>query len=73
MLGAIALWLASQRPLTRRGRQSANTMAALAASVVVGMICSLLGAWMLAVLLLAANILLIGAIIGHFMSGPTSP
>jgi hypothetical protein len=73
MLGAIGLWLASQRPLTRRGRQSASTMAAFAGSVVAGMICSLLGAWMLAVLLLAVNILLIGAIIGHFLSGPPSP
>jgi multisubunit Na+/H+ antiporter MnhG subunit len=68
MLGGIGLWLAGQRPLTRRRRQSANTMGALTGSVVAGMIFSLLGVWMLAVIVLALNILLIGAIIGHLMN-----
>jgi hypothetical protein len=72
MLGGIGLWLAGQRPLTRRGRQAANTMGALAGAVVAGMISSLLGAWMLALIVLAVNIMLIGAIIGHFASSPPS-
>jgi hypothetical protein len=72
MLGGIGLWIVSQRPLTRHGRQSVHTLEALAATVVAGMIASMLGAWLLALILLAVTILLVGAIVGYFSNLPLS-
>jgi hypothetical protein len=71
LAGGIALWLAGSRPLTKRGRQTTRTLAALAISVGVGMIVSFLGWWAGGLLFLAANLLLIGAIVEYFVNRPS--
>jgi hypothetical protein len=72
MVGGIGLWSTGRRPWTKRNRQAARTMGALAGSVVAGMVSGILGWWMLALIILAVNVLLTGAIIGHFMNSPLS-
>ena len=66
LVGGVGLWVVAHRPLMGSALEAARAMGVLAGIVVVGMIASLLGAWMLGALLVAANLLLIGAIVGHF-------
>jgi hypothetical protein len=72
MLGGIWLWHIGSRPLIRRARQTIRTMSVLTGSVLVGLIVSILGWWMIGLLILALNILTIGAVIGHLLNGPTT-
>jgi hypothetical protein len=66
MAFGVGLWIVSNQPLRGRGREAVGAMGALAASVLVGIIVSLLGLWMVGLLIFVITLLVIGAIIGHF-------
>jgi ABC-type multidrug transport system fused ATPase/permease subunit len=63
-LGA-GLWIATHRPLAGRSLDVVRAMGALAVTVVVGIVVSLLGMWVLGLLAVVVTILLTGAIIGY--------
>jgi hypothetical protein len=68
--GGLALWWAGSQPLTKRRRQTMRTLGALAIAVVIDMIPSFMGWWMAGALIFAIDVLLIGAIIEHFVNRP---
>jgi hypothetical protein len=62
------LWIAVSRPVAGRRLEAVRAMGALAASVGVGLVVSLLGLWVVGVVMGAATVLLAGAILGHFLT-----
>jgi hypothetical protein len=68
-LGA-ALWMTVHRPLTGLRLDIARVMGALAVTVVVGTVVSLLGMWVAGVLAVVVTVLLIGAVIGYLLTRP---
>jgi hypothetical protein len=71
-LGAV-VWRAIHRPLAGLNLEAGRAMGALAGTVVVGIVVSLLGMWVLGLLAAVATVLLIGAIIGHFLNRRRTP
>jgi hypothetical protein len=68
MVAGAGLWVVANRPLRGLGIDVTRAMGALAGCVVAGTIVGLLGWWVLGVLILAITVLLVGAIIGYFVS-----
>ena len=68
LVGGTALWMSANRPLIGRRLDAARALQAMTVALLLGLTLSLLGGWVLGILLLAANLLLIGAIVGHFVS-----
>ena len=67
MVAGIGLWVAGNRPLSGRILDATRAMIALAVVVLLGIVSSFLGLWLLAGLLLMIALLLIGAIITYFV------
>lgn len=67
MVGGVGLWVAGNRPLSGRILDATRAMIALAVVVLLGIIGSFLGWWLLSGLLLMIALLLIGAIITYFL------
>lgn len=65
--GGTVLWISTNQPLNEARLEGARALVILSATILLGLILSLLGGWLLGILFLAANLLLIGAIVGHFM------
>ncbi len=65
LVGGIALWAAGNWPLNRRTLATTRTMGALTVSLLIGFTVGILGAWLVATLLFAINLLLIFEIIRH--------
>jgi hypothetical protein len=68
MMAGAGLWVVANQPLRGLGLDVTRAMGALAGCVLTGTIVGLLGWWVLGVLILAIAVLLIGAIIGYFVS-----
>jgi len=69
MLGGIVLWSAGNRPLRRSALAVTRTMGVLTATLLIGFLVSLSGAWLIGTLLFAINLLLIFEILRHAMAG----
>ena len=70
LAGGIALWVAGNWPLNRPTLATARTMGALTASLLVGFSVGVLGAWLIATLLFAINLLLIFEIVRQAVARP---
>jgi hypothetical protein len=68
MVVGAGLWVGANRPLKGLGLDVTRAMGALAGCVVAGTVVGLLGWWVVGVIILVITVLLIGAIIGYFVS-----
>jgi hypothetical protein len=68
MVAGAGLWVGANRPLKGLGLDVTRAMGALAGCVVAGTVVGLLGWWVVGVIILVITVLLIGAIIGYFVS-----
>jgi len=64
----VALWVSANRPMRGLGRDVIRAMAALAGSVLVGIILGLTGQWMIGAVVLVITVLLVGTAIGYFVN-----
>lgn len=67
MVVGVGLWVSANRPLSGRILDATRAMMALAVVVLLGIVSSFLGWWLLSGLLLMIALLLIGAIITYFV------
>jgi hypothetical protein len=68
--GGLGLWWAGSQPFTKQRRQTTRTLGALAVAVILDMIPSFAGWWMAGALIFAVNVLLMGAMLEHFVNRP---
>lgn len=63
-----ALWSAAHKPLKDHSLEAMRAMITLIATVALGLVSTLFAWWLLGVLLSALSLILVGVIIGHFLS-----
>ncbi|MBL7184236.1 MAG: hypothetical protein ISS50_07280 [Anaerolineae bacterium] len=68
MVAGAGLWVVANRPLRGPGLDVTRAMGVLAGSVLTGTIVGLRGSWMFGGLIFVFTVLLIGAVIGYFVS-----
>jgi hypothetical protein len=73
LVGGTLLWILGSQPLVGRALDLARAMGVLATTLLAGLVASLLGAWLLGLLFWIAAVLLIGAILGHFLHRNRKP
>jgi hypothetical protein len=66
MAGGCGMWSLAHKPLKFRSLDAFRAMITLTATVVAGIISTLLGWWPLGILLSALSLILTGVIVGHF-------
>ncbi|MBI4733036.1 MAG: hypothetical protein HY781_13095 [Chloroflexi bacterium] len=68
LVGGSALWSVAHRPLKDHSMEAMRAMLTLTATVVFGLVSTLFAWWLLGVLLSALSLILVGVIIGNFVS-----
>jgi hypothetical protein len=69
LAGGTILWMKANRPLIGQRLNTTRALQLLTVTLLVGLTLSLLGGWVLGILLLVLNLLFIGVIVGSFVTG----
>lgn len=66
MLAGLGLWVAAYKPMNELGKDMRSAMTVLIVFVLVGILLSALGLWLVGAIIMVTMIMLIGAILMHF-------